>query len=187
MIKDKEILVIGSYKIYERINGQHKKYIVDSGEYIFSKRFKKYFINKHRIIKEFGNLDDAKAFIYKKFDKSKKSRERKLDKLKKFLYLVKIREEKTNIDFIKVGFTRTKLMMNRFSHKHGYEGYTILDIILKKELPNAEVIEENIKNELNNRSVKKYRPILKDFSGYSECYDISNFELIKEVVTKFIS
>lgn len=182
MIK-KEPIVIGNYKIIEN-NG---KFIVDSGEFIFSKRFKKYYVNRHRIIKEFKNIDDAKSFIYKKIDKGVKSKEKRLDKLKKFLYLVKIKEVKTNIEFVKVGFTRTKLMMNRFSQKHGYDGYLITEIIYKKELPNAELLEETIKKELNNRSVKKYRPILNSFSGYSECYDINNLELIKEIFNHVLS
>jgi uncharacterized protein YeeX (DUF496 family) len=71
--------------------------------------------------------------------------------------------------------------MRRFSKAYGYDGYVIESILRRIDTPNAEKIEKEIKDILNKkRSVKKYRPILESFSGYSECYDyMSMDEIIK--------
>jgi hypothetical protein len=51
------------------------------------------------------------------------------------------------------------------------------------DTPDAEVWETKIKDELNKkRSVKKYRPVLESFSGYSECF---NFNSIDDVLIIF--
>ena len=62
--------------------------------------------------------------------------------------------------------------MRRFSKVHGYDGYLLETILRRVDTPHAEKLEEEIKNKLDKkRSVKKYRPVLKSFSGYSECFD----------------
>ena len=84
-----------------------------------------------------------------------------------------MKEEETNKTFVKVGITSKKFLMRRFSKQYGYKGYTIESILRRIDTPDAEKLEEEIKEKLNKkRSVKKYRPILESFSGYSECYDI---------------
>jgi hypothetical protein len=55
-------------------------------------------------------------------------------------------------------------------------------ILRRIDTPYAEKLESEIKDKLNKkRSVKKYRPILESFSGYSECYDILSMENIIEI------
>jgi hypothetical protein len=62
--------------------------------------------------------------------------------------------------------------MRRFSKGHGYEGYTIDTILRRIDTPYAEKLEEEIKEKIKKkRSIKKYRPLLESFSGYSECFD----------------
>jgi hypothetical protein len=75
--------------------------------------------------------------------------------------------------------------MRRFSKAHGYEGYVVDTILRRIDTPNAEKLESDIKEKLNKkRSVKKYRPILESFSGYSECFD---FLCLEEIVKIFDS
>ena len=71
--------------------------------------------------------------------------------------------------------------MRRFSKAYGYEGYVVESILRRIESPNSEKLETEIKDKLNKKgSVKKYRPLLKSFSGYSECFDYSGYdEIIK--------
>jgi hypothetical protein len=62
--------------------------------------------------------------------------------------------------------------MRRFSKAYGYEGYVVETILRRIESPYAEKLESDIKDKLNKKkSVKKYRPLMESFSGYSECFD----------------
>ena len=73
--------------------------------------------------------------------------------------------------------------MRRFSKAHGYEGYIVETILRRIDTPNAEKLEGDIKEKLNKkRSVKKYRPVLESFSGYSECFDYNGLE---DIITIF--
>jgi hypothetical protein len=177
------ILKIGYYSIYEILTTRGRKYKVDSGKTIYLQRFKKYIINPYRDEKEFATLDKAKEYIKKKLSKKTKEKNKKIDKLPKSLYLVLIKEESTNKLFVKVGFTSKRFIMRRFSKAHGYEGYVVDTILRRIDTPNAEKLESEIKEKLNKkRSVKKYRPILESFSGYSECFD---FLCLEEIVKIF--
>jgi hypothetical protein len=50
------------------------------------------------------------------------------------------------------------------------------------DTPDAERLEDEIKDKLNKkRSVKKYRPILESFSGYSECFDYKGLDDIIKI------
>jgi DNA-binding Lrp family transcriptional regulator len=72
--------------------------------------------------------------------------------------------------------------MRRFSKAYGYEGYIVETILRRIDTPDAEKLEEQIKEKLNKkRSVKKYRPILESFSGYSECFDFMCLEDIVKI------
>ena len=166
------LLKIGYYSIYIEKTFKGTKYIVDSGKTIYVERFKKYIINPYRDLKEFNNIDKAKDYVKLKLVKKGQDKKKKLDSLPKSLYLVLIKEESTGKTFVKVGFTSKKFIMRRFSKVHGYDGY-LLDTILRRiDTPHAEKLEEEIKIKLDKkRSVKKYRPVLKSFSGYSECFD----------------
>ena len=94
-----------------------------------------------------------------------------------------IKEESTEKTFVKVGITSKRFIMRRFSKAHGYEGYIVETILRRIETPNAEDLESEIKEKLNKkRSVKKYRPILESFSGYSECFD---YLCLNEIVKIF--
>jgi hypothetical protein len=73
--------------------------------------------------------------------------------------------------------------MRRFSKAYGYDGYVVETILRRIDTPDAERLESEIKEKLNKkRSVKKYRPILESFSGYSECFD---FLCLEEIVKIF--
>jgi DNA-binding Lrp family transcriptional regulator len=72
--------------------------------------------------------------------------------------------------------------MRRFSKAYGYEGYVVDTILRRIDTPDAEKLEEEIKDKLNKkRSVKKYRPLLESFSGYSECFNILGLDEIVKV------
>lgn len=169
----KELLMkIGYYSIYMDKTPRNTKYIVDSGKTIYVARFKKVIINPYRDMKEFKSLDKAKEYVNLKLVKKSQDKKKKIDKLPKSLYLVLIKEESTNKTFVKVGITSKKFIMRRFSKAYGYEGYVVESILRRIDTPNAEKLESDIKDKLNKkRSVKKYRPILESFSGYSECFD----------------
>ncbi len=169
----KELLMkIGYYSIYMDKTPRNTKYIVDSGKTIYVARFKKVIINPYRDVKEFKSLDKAKEYVNLKLVKKSQDKKKKIDKLPKSLYLVLIKEESTNKTFVKVGITSKKFIMRRFSKAYGYEGYVVESILRRIDTPNAEKLESDIKDKLNKkRSVKKYRPILESFSGYSECFD----------------
>lgn len=55
---DNLILKVGFYSIYERVTSKNKVFVVDNGKIIYSNRFKKYFPNPNRDVKEFKNLED---------------------------------------------------------------------------------------------------------------------------------
>lgn len=72
--------------------------------------------------------------------------------------------------------------MRRFSKKYGYEGYTLEKILRRIDTPRAERLEESIKLTLKKkRSVKSYRPLLENFGGYTECYNIDSLDSIVQV------
>jgi hypothetical protein len=86
--------------------------------------------------------------------------------------LVLIKEESTNNTFVKVGITSKRFIMRRFSKMYGYDGYVVESILRRIDTSDAENLEKEIKEKLNKkRSIKKYRPLLESFSGYSECFD----------------
>lgn len=179
-MSNKLISKIGYYTIYETTT---KKYIVDSGKTIRLKRYNKTIINPNRDLQEFKTLDECKKYIKLKLDKKKVQKEKKLSKIPKSLYLVILKEESTKKSFIKVGITSKKFIMRRFSKLYGYEDYTLETILRRIDTPEAEKLESLIKDKLNkNRSIKKYRPILESFSGYSECYD---FLFLNEIIEIF--
>jgi hypothetical protein len=180
---NKSILTIGYYTIYENQSDKMKKYIVDSGKIIYSKKYKKYYPNPNRDVKHFPTLDSAKKYASKKLNDNRKIKEKKIESLPKSLYLILMKEEKTGKKFIKVGFTSKKFIMRRFSKIYGYEGYQIESILRRVETKNAEKIESIIKEKLNKkRGVKKFKPLLENFSGYSECFD---FNSLNDVVNIF--
>ena len=71
---DKELLKVGFYTIYERITPRSKKYVADNGKIIYSTRFKKYFPNPNRDVKEFNTLSDAKDYEKNKITKYTKDK-----------------------------------------------------------------------------------------------------------------
>ena len=174
---------IGYYTIYVKKTPKSTKYIVDSGKTIYIERFKKTIINPYRDLKEFTSLEKAKEYATLKLVKKNKEKKKRIDKLPKSLYLVLIKEESTGRTFVKVGITSKKFIMRRFSKAYGYEGYVVETILRRIDTPDAEQLESDIKEKLNKkRSVKKYRPILENFSGYSECYD---FMCLDEIIVIF--
>jgi hypothetical protein len=105
-----------------------------------------------------------------------------LDKIPKSLYLVLIKEESTGKTFVKVGITSKRFIMRRFSKAYGYDGYILESILRRVDTPDAERLESEIKDKLNKkRSVKKYRPILESFSGYSECFNYNSLDDIVKI------
>jgi len=177
------LLKIGYYTIYIEKTVKGTKYVVDSGKTLYVARFKKYIVNPYRDVKEFKSLDKAKEYVNLKLVKKTQDKKKKLDSLPKSLYLVLIKEEGTGITFVKVGFTSKKFIMRRFSKVHGYDGYILETILRRIDTPHAEKLETEIKDKLNKkRSVKKYRPVLKSFSGYSECF---NYVCLDDIIKIF--
>jgi hypothetical protein len=175
MSKKEQISKMGYYEINKIVSGTKVSYEVDSGQYLFVARFKKYIVNPYRDRKEFNTLEKAKQYITIKLGKQKTRKEKILKSLPKSLYLILIKEQATNKTFVKVGITSKKFIMRRFSKAYGYEGYVIVSILRRIDTPDAEALESEIKEKLNKKkSVKKYRPILESFSGYSECFDYEN-------------
>lgn len=179
----KLITKIGCYNIYEIIDLKgNKEYQTDNGKILFSVRFKKYYPNKNYETKNFKTLDGAKKYANKKLKTFVKEKKKVLLKLPKSLYLILIKEEKTNKLFVKVGITSKKFIIRRFSKNYGYDGYTVENILRRIIFEDAELVEKKVKEALNkSKSVKKYRPLLESFSGYSECYDFSGLEKIIEI------
>ena len=182
----KELLFkMGYYSIFIEETKKGTKYIVDSGKTIYIERFKKYIINPYRDVKEFKTLEKAKDYVGLKLVKKTQEKKKRLDKIPKSLYLVLIKEELTGKTFVKVGITSKRFIMRRFSKAYGYDGYVVESILRRIDTPNAEKLESDIKDKLNKkRSVKKYRPILESFSGYSECFD---YLCLDEIINVFDS
>lgn len=179
----KKIRDIGYYEVTEIKDGLSTTYEVDSGKYVFIERFKKYVVNKTRDVKTFKTLEKASDYVQIKLGNHKKQKEKKLSKIPKSLYLVLIKEESSGKTFVKVGITAKRFIMRRFSKIYGYDGYVLESILRRIDTPDAEKLESEIKNKLNKkRSVKKYRPVLESFSGYSECF---NFNSIDDVLIIF--
>jgi hypothetical protein len=184
----KKIKDIGYYEVTEIKDGLSTTYEVDSGKYVYLARFKKYIVNKTRDIKTFKTLEKASDYVQIKLGKHKQVKEKKLSKIPKSLYLVLIKEESSGKTFVKVGITSKRFIMRRFSKIYGYEGYTLESILRRVETPNAEKIESDIKEKLNKkRSVKKYRPLLESFSGYSECFNYDSLDDILDIFDKIVS
>jgi DNA-binding Lrp family transcriptional regulator len=170
---EKELMKMGYYTIYQVTTKGKIKYKVDSGKTLYIARFKKYVVNPYRDVKEFTSLEKAKEYVGLKLVKKTQEKKKKLAKLPKSLYLVLIKEESSGKTFVKVGITSKKFIMRRFSKAYGYDGYVVDTILRRIDTPDAEKLEEEIKDKLNKkRSVKKYRPLLESFSGYSECFNI---------------
>jgi type III secretory pathway component EscV len=184
----KELLQkIGYYSVYVEKTIKGTKYIADSGKTIYLSRFKKYIINPNRDLKEFSSLPKLKEYVQGKLKKKTKEKEKKLSKIPKSLYLVLIKEESSGKTFVKVGITSKRFIMRRFSKAYGYEGYVVETILRRVDTPYAEKLEDTIKKTLNKkRSVKKYRPLLESFSGYSECYDYTGLEDIVNIFDNLV-
>ena len=173
----------GYYSIFKITKKNITIYKVDSGKTIYLARFHKYIINKHRDVKEFKTLNGALKYVKAKLTKKTKQKKKILKKIPKSLYLVLIREEKSNEVFVKVGFTSKKFIYRRFSKIYGYDGYTLESILRRVDTPFAEKLEKKIKDKIQKkRSIKKYRPLLESFGGYSECF---NYQFLDEIVTIF--
>ena len=184
---DKLVKKIGYYSIYETNVNLQKKYKVDSGETIHLARFNKTIVNPYRDVKSFKSMDDAVTYIKKKLAKKTKAKKKILKTLPKSLYLVLIKEEKTGKTFVKVGFTTKRFIHRRFSKVYGYEGYNLESILRRVNTQEAEDLEREIKDKLNKkRSVKKYRPVLESFSGYSECYDYLCLDEIVKIFDELV-
>ncbi len=184
-MSNKLLFKIGYYSIFEKKTSKGIVYVADSGKTIYIQNLKKYVINQNRDIKESKSIETLKKYVQSKLDKRSKEKEKKLSKIPKSLYLVLIKEESTDKTFVKVGITSKRFIMRRFSKAYGYEGYVLESILRRVDTPNAEKLEEEIKEKLNKkRSVKKYRPILESFSGYSECFD---FLCLNDIVKIFDS
>ena len=167
------ITKIGYYSIFKKTTKLNTKYVVDSGKTLYISRLRKYIINPYRDVKEFFSYSDAKKYVENKLKKKSTEKNKKIDSLPKSLDLILIKEESSDVTFVKVGITSKKFLMRRFSKKYGYEGYVIESILRRIDTPDAENLEQEIKDTLNKkRSVKKYRPLLENFSGYSECYNL---------------
>ena len=184
MSEDK-LIKIGYYDIYRVISNTKTIYRVDSGKTIYIPNMRKYIPNSNRDIQEFPTIEKAKTYIKIKMDESKKKKEKKINKIPKSLYLILIKEESTDKLFVKVGITSKRFIVRRFSKMYGYEGYIVNTILRRIDTPDAEILESEIKDKLNKKgSVKKYRPILESFSGYSECFDYSCLNEIIEIFDK---
>ncbi len=188
MEKKTPLFKVGFYQVSEIKNGLSKSYEVDNGQYIFIERLKKYIVNKNRDKKRFKSLEKAKDYAALKIVNHNKTKEKKLSKIPKSLYLVLIKEENTGKTFVKVGLTSKRFIMRRFSKAYGYEGYTLESILRRIDTPDAEKLESEIKEKLNKkRSVKKYRPILESFSGYSECFNYNSLDDIVKIFDAAVS
>lgn len=181
-LMEKILQKIGFYTIYEKKIDNITTYKVDNGKTLFVARFNKIIPNPYRDIKEFKTLSGAKRYIDGKLKKSKTIRKNKLETLPKSLYFILMKEKKTGITFIKIGITSKKFILRRFSKEYGYEGYSLETILRRIDTPKAEEIEKKIHETLKKKKgVKKFRPLLESFGGYSECYDGSSFNDIAKV------
>ena len=181
---EKVIAKMGYFTIF--FDDEKNKYITDNGKTITLRGLNKVVPNTNRELKEFKTIDEAKKYVKKKLEKSKKRKAKILKKLPKMVYLILMKEESTGNLFVKVGITSKKFVSRRFSKEYGYDGYEIQEILRKVKTPNAEKYEEKIKNEIKKRSIPKYRPLLEGFSGYSECFNILNLQEIIEIYDKIV-
>ena len=182
MGKKELILKKGYYEINKITENKVIKYEVDSGRYLFVARFKKYIVNPYRDKQSFNSIEKAKEYVGLKLIKQKKRKDNILKTLPKSLYLVLIKEIESGKTFVKVGITSKKFIMRRFSKAYGYEGYILESILRRVDTPDAEKLESDIKEKLyKKRSVKKYRPLMESFSGYSECFDYTSLDEIIKV------
>jgi DNA-binding Lrp family transcriptional regulator len=188
MAKRELVLKKGYYEINKITEKAVIKYEVDSGQYLFVERFKKYIVNPYRDKKTFKTLEKAKEYVGLKLIKQKKRKEDILKTLPKSLYLVLIKEVASGKTFVKVGITSKRFIMRRFSKAYGYDGYILESILRRVDTPDAEKYETEIKELLNKkRSVKKYRPLMESFSGYSECFDYAGLDDIVNIFDKISS
>jgi hypothetical protein len=163
---------VGFYTISKIKTKVKTIYRVDSGKTILLRKLRKRILNPNRDIKDFSTLIQARNYALLKLSQYQKKKDKVISKIPKSLYLILIKEESTNTTFVKVGITSKRFILRRFSKAYGYEGYVVETILRRIDSPNAEAIEKKIKDQLNKkRSVKKYRPILESFSGYSECFN----------------
>lgn len=182
-MSEEKLIKIGYYTIYAVITRTKIIYKVDSGKLVYVPNLRKYVPNKNRDIREFTTIDDAKSYIKIKMDQNKNKKKIKVSKIPKSLYLILIKEESSDKLFVKVGITSKRFIVRRFSKMYGYDGYIVDTILRRVETPDAEKLESEIKEKLNNnRSVKKYRPILESFSGYSECF---NYDCLPDIIVIF--
>jgi hypothetical protein len=180
---DKPILKIGFYSIHEKTTNNSKKYVVDNGKLIYSSKYKKYFPNPNRDVKEFNTIEDAKKYATKKVETYSKIKKKKLETVPKSLYLIIMKEEKSGKSFVKVGITSKRFILRRFSKSYGYEGYQIETILRRIDTKDAEKLESAIKEKLKKkRGVKKFKPLLENFSGYSECF---SYESLNDIISIF--
>jgi hypothetical protein len=178
---------VGFYTITLKKVGKKTTYVADNGKTVFSNRTKKYVINKNRDLKEFTTLAEAKTYASGKVKKYNTKKNKKIKALPKSLYLVLIKEEVSGKTFVKVGITSKRFIMRRFSKAYGYEGYVVEAILRRVDTPSAAQLEEKIKDALKKkRSVKKYRPLLENFSGYSECFNYDGLDEIVKVFDDFV-
>jgi len=176
----KLIKKIGYFNINEIREKDKIIYEVDSGKLLYIKREKKYIANPYRILKRFNSINQAVDFSKKNLNKQNKEKSKR--NIPKSLYLVILKEEKTNLLFVKVGITSKKFIINRFSKLFGYEGYIVDTILRRIDTELAEELEQKILEKLKRRkTIKKYRPLLESFSGYSECFDYSCLKQITEI------
>ena len=179
---------IGYYSIFSEKTIKGEVFTVDSGKTLYVAKFKKTISNPYRDVKEFKSLSKAKDYVGLKLVKKGQEKKKKIESLPKCLYLVLIKEESTNKTFVKVGITSKRFIMRRFSKAHGYEGYIVETILRRVDTPNAEKLESDIKEKLNKkRSVKKYRPILESFSGYSECFNYDGLDDIVKIFDELVT
>ena len=184
----KLVIKIGYYSIFSEKTIKGEVFTVDSGKTLYVAKFKKTISNPYRDVKEFKSLSKAKDYVGLKLVKKGQEKKKKIESLPKCLYLVLIKEESTNKTFVKVGITSKRFIMRRFSKAHGYEGYIVETILRRVDTPNAEKLESDIKEKLNKkRSVKKYRPILESFSGYSECFNYDGLDDIVKIFDELVT
>jgi hypothetical protein len=184
-MSDDKTIKIGYYSITTVKTKTQTIYRVDNGKIIYIPNLRKYIPNQYRDVKDFPTLVMAKSYVKTKLDKNKKRKEKVLKKLPKSLYLILIKEESSGRLFVKVGITSKRFIVRRFSKAYGYDGYIIDTILRRIDTPDAEKLEKEIKDILNKkRSVKKYRPLLESFSGYSECFDYISVNEIIDVFDK---
>jgi hypothetical protein len=179
-MEKKFIKKIGYFNINEIKKNGVTLYEVDSGKLLYVKKYKKYIPNPYRVIKEFKTINQAINFSKKNLEKQNKEKTKR--NIPKSLYLVILKEEKTDLLFVKVGITSKKFIISRFSKLFGYEGYVVETILRRIDTELAEELEQKILEKLKRRkTIKKYRPLLESFSGYSECFDYSCLKQIIEI------